>query len=86
MVTIAGYAVEHFGASTSTAGLVSSIFIIGTLFGRLGTGRIIGDWGSKNIILWIIIVYAINDVLFYRDEFAPSYAQSFSTRDCTWGG
>lgn len=47
MVTIAGYAVEKFDASTSTAGLVSSIFIIGTLFGRLGTGRIIGDWGSK---------------------------------------
>ncbi|GLC88814.1 MFS transporter [Lysinibacillus piscis] len=50
MVTIAGYAVEHFHASTSTAGLVSSIFIIGTLIGRIGTGRIIGSAGSKKTL------------------------------------
>jgi hypothetical protein len=35
LVTIAPYAVEKFHASTSVAGLVSSIFIIGTLIGRL---------------------------------------------------
>ena len=68
MVTIAAYAVEHFNASTSTAGLVSSIFIIGTLLGRLGTGRIIGDWGSKNIILRTAIIYVVNDVLFYSRQ------------------
>ncbi|MCQ6274773.1 hypothetical protein JMM81_07290 [Bacillus sp. V3B] len=35
MVTIAGHAVDAFGASTSIAGLVASTFIIGTLLGRL---------------------------------------------------
>jgi len=45
IVTIAEHAVEEFGASTSTAGLVASIFIIGTLLGRLMTGRIITTLG-----------------------------------------
>lgn len=47
IVTIASYAQSKYGASTSTAGLVSSIFIIGSLIGRLGTGRVIGDLGTK---------------------------------------
>ena len=51
MVTIAKYAVSEFNASTSIAGLASSIFIIGALFGRLGGGRFIGPWGSKKTLL-----------------------------------
>ncbi|WP_318505030.1 MFS transporter [Bacillus sp. T3] len=47
VVTIGEYAVDEFGASTSTAGLISSIFIIGTLIGRLFTGRIIVSVGTK---------------------------------------
>ncbi|PKN96675.1 MAG: MFS transporter, partial [Chloroflexi bacterium HGW-Chloroflexi-5] len=38
LVVIASYAVDKFHASTSMAGLVVGIFIIGILFGRLGTG------------------------------------------------
>ena len=51
MVTIASYAVDEFHASTSEAGLVAGIFIIGALFGRLATGRVIEDVGSKRILL-----------------------------------
>ena len=51
MVIIAAYAIEKFQASTSMAGLVSGIFIIGILFGRIGTGRIIETAGSKNILI-----------------------------------
>lgn len=65
MVTIAGYAVEHFGASTSTAGLVSSIFIIGTLFGRLGTGRIIGDWGSKKTLFCGLFLFMLSTMSYF---------------------
>ncbi|KOP80339.1 multidrug MFS transporter [Lysinibacillus sp. FJAT-14745] len=65
MVTIAGYAVEHFGASTSTAGLVSSIFIIGTLFGRLGTGRIIGDWGSKKTLFCGLLLFMLSTMSYF---------------------
>lgn len=38
MVTISSYAVDTYHVSTSIAGLVSSIFIIGSLIGRLGAG------------------------------------------------
>ncbi len=65
MVTIAGYAVEHFGASTSTAGLVSSIFIIGTLFGRLGAGRIIGDWGSKKTLFCGLLLFMLSTMSYF---------------------
>ncbi|MFJ5789674.1 MFS transporter [Lysinibacillus sp. NPDC093197] len=65
MVTIAGYAVEKFDASTSTAGLVSSIFIIGTLFGRLGTGRIIGDWGSKKTLFCGLLLFMLSTMSYF---------------------
>lgn len=55
MVTIASYAKIEYNASTSTAGLVSSIFIIGSLIGRLFSGRLIVSLGSKKI-LWIGII------------------------------
>ena len=51
MVVIAAYAVNKFHASTSTAGLVSGIFIIGILIGRLGAGRIIEDVGSRRVLI-----------------------------------
>lgn len=65
MVTIAGYAVDEFGASTSTAGLVSSIFIIGTLFGRLGGGRVIGEWGSKKTLFYGLLLFAVSTMLYF---------------------
>ena len=65
MVTIAGYAVEEFNASTSTAGLVSSIFIIGTLFGRLGGGRIIGDWGSKKTLFVGLLLFLLTSMFYF---------------------
>ncbi|WP_432703157.1 MFS transporter [Lysinibacillus sphaericus] len=65
MVTIAGYAVEQFDASTSTAGLVSSIFIIGTLFGRLGTGRIIGDLGSKKTLFMGLFLFMLSTMSYF---------------------
>ena len=46
MVLIADYAVDTFHASTGMAGLVSGIFIIGILAGRLGTGHIAENIGS----------------------------------------
>ncbi|MGM9924439.1 MAG: MFS transporter [Bacillus sp. (in: firmicutes)] len=65
MVTIASYAKTEFDAPTSTAGLVSSIFIIGTLIGRLGTGRVISDLGTKKT-LWIgLICFALTSLLYF---------------------
>lgn len=65
MVTIAGYAVDQFGASTSVAGLVSSIFIIGSLIGRLVTGRMIEDVGSKKTFRIGLILFILTTALYF---------------------
>ena len=53
--TIATYAINEFNASTSQAGLVAGIFIIGTLIGRLFIGRMINSTIPKTIIILINI-------------------------------
>lgn len=65
IVTIAKFAVSEFNASTSTAGLVLSIFIIGSLFGRLGGGRFIGQWGSKKTLLYGLIGFVVTTLLYF---------------------
>lgn len=65
IVTIAKFAVSEFHVSTSTAGLVSSIFIIGSLFGRLGGGRFIGQWGSKKTLLYGLIGFVVTTFLYF---------------------
>lgn len=65
MVTIASFSIDTYGVSTSTAGLVSSIFIIGSLFGRLGAGRTIGKLGPSKM-LWIgLIGFLITSCLYF---------------------
>lgn len=65
MVTIAAYAKSEYGASTSMAGLVSSIFIIGSLVGRLCSGRLISVVGSKKI-LWVgILSFLLTSCLYF---------------------
>lgn len=65
MVTIAKYAVNEFHVSASTAGLVSSIFIIGALLGRLGGGRIISQLGSKKTLLYGVIAFLMTTFLYF---------------------
>ena len=62
LVTIASFAKEEFHVSTSTAGLVSSIFIIGSLIGRLGAGRVIGEISVLKTLWFGIIAFAITSV------------------------
>lgn len=64
MVTIASYAVNEFHTSAAIAGLVSGIFIIGSLFGRLGTGRIIDNVGNKKILIVSVLFFAITSALY----------------------
>ncbi|WP_428912264.1 MFS transporter [Niallia sp. Krafla_26] len=59
MVTMASYAVEEFHASISQAGLVAGIYIVGTLLGRIVTGRIINHVGTKKILLIGLILFPI---------------------------
>lgn len=64
MVIIAAYAVDSFHASTGMAGLVSGIFILGILIGRLGTGRIVEQAGSRKILIIGTLLFAITSALY----------------------
>ncbi|HZG74120.1 MAG TPA: MFS transporter [Chondromyces sp.] len=65
MVTIAVYAVDEFQASTSEAGLVTGIFIIGTLIGRLFIGRFIDSIGRKRTLYIGLIFFTITTLLYF---------------------
>lgn len=58
MVTIALYAVAEYDATTSEAGLVTGIFIIGTLIGRLGIGRYMDRIGRmRTLFIGLIFLF-----------------------------
>lgn len=65
MVTIAVYAVDEFDASTSQAGLVTGIFIIGTLTGRIFIGRYIDAIGLKRILFIGLIAFTLTTMLYF---------------------
>ena len=65
MVIMASYAVDKYHATTGTGGLVSGIFIIGILNGRLGTGRIIEDVGSRRVLVIGTLLYIITSTLYF---------------------
>lgn len=51
VVVIVGYAVSELNASTAHAGLVSGLFIVGTLVGRLLVGQLLEKFGRKATLL-----------------------------------
>ncbi|TKC16795.1 MFS transporter [Robertmurraya kyonggiensis] len=65
MVTIAVYAVDEYHASTSQAGLVTGIFIIGTLIGRLFIGRFIDVIGRKKTLVIGLILFILTTALYF---------------------
>ncbi|MER2029571.1 MAG: MFS transporter [Solibacillus sp.] len=64
MVTISSYAVDTYQVSTSIAGLVSSIFIIGSLIGRIGAGRLISSSGPQKMLLIGLILFFVTTTLY----------------------
>ncbi|PIC84104.1 MFS transporter [Sporosarcina sp. P1] len=65
IVTIAPYSVKEYGVSTSVAGLVSGIFIIGTLIARLAVGGLIEKVGSRNILLIGLLVTVLASAFYF---------------------
>ena len=51
VIVIVGYSVAELGASTAQAGLISGLFIVGTLFGRLFIGKLLNRLGLKNTLI-----------------------------------
>lgn len=65
IVIIAAYAVNEYNASTSLAGLVTGIFIIGTLIGRLFTGRSIESIGRRKTLFIGLILFTLMTLLYF---------------------
>lgn len=65
IVTIAVYAVAEFGASTSEAGLVTGIAIIGTMTGRIFIGRLIENIGRKRTLVIGLILFVLTTLLYF---------------------
>ncbi|MGX1191616.1 MFS transporter [Metabacillus sp. SLBN-84] len=65
MVTIAVFAVDEYHASTSEAGLVTGIFIIGALIGRLFIGRLIASFSRKKILYTGLILFTITTSFYF---------------------
>ena len=65
LVTMATYATEEYNASTSTAGLVASIFILGALAARLYAGKQIEKTGSKKMLLIGIGLFVVVTLLYF---------------------
>ncbi|UOB20677.1 MFS transporter [Macrococcus armenti] len=65
LVTIGGYAVDEYNVSTSTAGLVSGIFIVGSLFGRFWAGKSIDVYGQKQVLIIGVIIFVVTTALYF---------------------
>lgn len=67
MIVIGVYAVNHYGATVSEAGLVTGIFVVGTLIGRLFTGRAIDQVGRKKTLIIGLILFTATSLLYFID-------------------
>ncbi|MBN6206677.1 MFS transporter [Ralstonia pickettii] len=65
IVIMAAYAVNEYDASTSLAGLVTGIFIIGALIGRLFTGRSIESAGRRKTLFIGLILFTLMTILYF---------------------
>ena len=85
MVIIASYAIDRFHASTSVAGLVASIFIVGALIGRLGTGRFIEDIGSKRVLIGGAVFFILTVALYFTAiNLQIVDHRQIIARNCSW--
>lgn len=57
LTTLAMYAVETYQASASIAGLVASIFVLGSVIGRIFSGRYIERIGRKKLIFFGCLLF-----------------------------
>ncbi|WP_394237121.1 MFS transporter [Niallia oryzisoli] len=65
IVIIGSYAVNEYHASASQAGLVTGIFIVGALIGRLLIGRLMDSIGRKRTLFLGLILYLAATSLYF---------------------
>ncbi|WP_101651277.1 MFS transporter [Brevibacterium ihuae] len=64
MTSMAGYAIDRFGAAETVAGLASSGFIIGALVARVFAGKYLDFIGRRRMILGALIVFVVCGLLY----------------------
>lgn len=65
IIVIVSYSVTKLGASTSQAGLVSGIFIVGILIGRLIVSRLLKKFGRKTTLLIGLAGFLLSSGLYF---------------------
>lgn len=65
VIVIVGYAVAELGASTAQAGLVSGLFIIGTLIGRFLVGKFLERFGHRITLITGLLGFLIFSGLYF---------------------
>lgn len=65
VVVIVGYAVAELGASTAQAGLISGLFIVGTLVGRLLVGQFLERLGRKTTLVIGLLGFLVFSFLYF---------------------
>ncbi|OTG87124.1 MFS transporter [Acinetobacter sp. ANC 4558] len=65
VVVIVGYAVTELNATTANAGLVSGLFIVGTLIGRLIVGQFLDKLGRKKTLIMGLSGFLIFSILYF---------------------
>lgn len=65
LVMMATYTIREYGASLSMAGLVASVFILGSLVARLYAGKQIEYVGSKRMLIIGIIIFLIMTLFYF---------------------
>lgn len=65
LTTMALYAIESFAASESTAGLASSIFVIGALLARLIAGQSVEKVGRKKMMYASGVVFLLGTIGYF---------------------
>lgn len=71
MVTMGVYAADQFKVSESVAGLVTGIYIIGSLLGRMMTGSLIVRTGGKKALLFGVGLFTIASGLYFFASSIP---------------
>ncbi|MGD6885106.1 MFS transporter [Staphylococcus shinii] len=65
IVTVTIFTIDKYHASESMGGLAAGIFIIGMLFGRLASGRVIDHLQPKKVLLFGIIFSIVTVILYF---------------------
>lgn len=65
VIVIVGYSVAELGATTAQAGLVSGLFIIGTLIGRFLVGKFLSKFGHRATLMTGLLGFLLFSGLYF---------------------